>query len=130
MSSDPRDEKTPGDGARSDNAFAGLIEQTHRRLEHLYEISKLFASFANVEETFAPVLGVVTRTLPLRSAILIESEDGRSKTSVWPAESQGSERMRAAKEHASEAYAYFIGDPSPESRARLAQTSEAAPSGR
>jgi signal transduction histidine kinase len=82
------------------------------RLEHLYEISKLFASFENVEQTFDPALGIATKTLPLRSAILIETEDGRSKMIVWAAEGQKAEKMRAVKEHAEAAYTYLLGAPS------------------
>ena len=96
--------------------IAGL-EKAHRRLEDLYEISKLFASFENVEQTFAPVLGIVTRTMPLRSAILMETEaeGGRSRMNVWPAERQDSEQMRAVKEHVEAAYAYLVGAASTES---------------
>ena len=95
--------------------IAGL-EKAHRRLEDLYEISKLFASFENVEQTFAPALGIVTRTLPLRSAILMETDEGgRSKMNVWPSEGQDSEQMRAVKEHVEAAYAYLVGAASTES---------------
>jgi signal transduction histidine kinase len=83
--------------------------QARGRLEDLYEISKLFATFETVEQTFAPVLDIVTRTLPLRSAILMEAEGRRSKMNVWPSEGRDSEPMRAAKEHAEAAYAYLVG---------------------
>jgi signal transduction histidine kinase len=90
-------------------SFAGL-EQDHPRLECLYEISKLFASFENVGQTFAPALDIVARTLPLRSAILMEEEGGGSKMNVWSSdEGQDSEPMRAAKEHVEAAYAYLVG---------------------
>ena len=49
------------------------------------------------EQTFDPALGIAARTLPLRSAILIETEDGRSKMIVWSSEGQSSEQMRAAR---------------------------------
>ncbi len=93
-------------------------EQAHRRLEDLYEISRLFASFENVEQTFAPVLEIATRTLPLQSAILMESEGGRSKINLWPSEGQDSEHTRAVKEHVEAAYAYLVGAASAESRGR------------
>jgi signal transduction histidine kinase len=84
-------------------------EKAYQRLEDLYEISKLFASFENVEQTFAPALDIVTRTLPLRSAILMEAEGDRSKMNIWPSEGQDSEPMRAVKEHVESAYAYLVG---------------------
>ncbi len=96
------------------NSLTGM-EQAHRRLEHLYEISKLFASFENVEQTFDPVLAIVTSTLPLRSAILIEEEDGRSNMIVWASAGQDSEQMRAGKEHVQAAYRYLIGAAAAES---------------
>jgi signal transduction histidine kinase len=86
-------------------SFAGLSPDP-RRLEDLYEISKLFATFENVEQTFAPALDIVARTLPLRSAILMEAEAGRAKMNVW--HSGGPEPARAVREHAQAAYAYFV----------------------
>jgi signal transduction histidine kinase len=91
------------------------LEQANRRLADLYEISKLFASFENVEQVFAPVLDIAMRTLPLRSAILMEAEGGRSKMTVWPSEGQDSEQMRAVKEHVEAAYAYLVGAASTQS---------------
>ena len=95
------------------SSFAGP-EQNQRRLEDLYEISKFFATFENVAQTFGPVLDIATRTLPLRSAILMEAEGGRSKMNVWQSGGQDSEQVRAAKEHVEAAYAYFVGATSPE----------------
>ena len=107
--------------AGTGNSQAGM-EQVHRRLEHSYEISKLLASFESVQQTFDPALRIVTRTLPLRSAVLIETEDGRSKMIVWPSEGQNFEEMRAVKEHVEAAYTYLIGDPSTESLALSEET--------
>jgi signal transduction histidine kinase len=93
--------------ARADKV--ARLERMCRRLEHLYEISKLFARFETVEQTFDPALAIVARTLPLRSAILIQTEDARSKMIVWCSEGQGSEQMRAVKEHLEKTYAYLVG---------------------
>lgn len=98
----------------ADPSFASL-EQAYRRLEHLYEISKLFASFESVAESFDPALGIVAKSLPLRSAILIETENGQSRMIVWPSELQDSERLQAVKEHAEASYAYLAGAKSTES---------------
>lgn len=89
------------------------LAMARHRLEHLYEISRLFASFETVEQTFDPALGIVARTLPLRSAVLIEIEDGRSRMIVWSTEGQGAEQLRAAKEHLEAASAYLLGPISP-----------------
>jgi signal transduction histidine kinase len=92
-------------------------DRAHLRLGDLYEISKLFASFEDVEQTFVPVLDIATRTLPLRSAILMEAEAGGSKMNVWPADGRDSEQMRAVKEHVAAAYALLVRAPSTESPA-------------
>lgn len=87
-------------------------EQVSRRLEHMYEIGKLFASFEHVEQPLDPVLVIVTRTLPLLSAILIEIYDDRSRMIVWPSTGQSSDAVRVVKRHAQAACIYFIGAPS------------------
>jgi len=87
-------------------------EQAHRRLEDLYEISKLFASFEDVEQTFVPALDIATRTLPLRSAILMEAEAGGSKMNIWPTNGGDSEQMRAVKARLAAAYANLVRTPS------------------
>ncbi|MCP3168685.1 GAF domain-containing sensor histidine kinase [Myxococcus qinghaiensis] len=104
----------PRDPPPTDPAFESL-EQAYRRLDHLYEISKLFASFESVTESFDPALGIVAKSLPLRSAILIQTENGQSRMIVWPSELQDSERLRAVKEHAEASYAYLVGAKSTES---------------
>jgi signal transduction histidine kinase len=85
------------------------LAKAHQRLEHLYEISKLFASFETVQQTFDPALGIVARTLPLRGAILMEIEDGRSRMIVWSSESQSPEQLRVARENLEAASAYLLG---------------------
>jgi signal transduction histidine kinase len=84
-------------------------ERAHQRLQHLYEISKLFATFENIEQTLDPALGIATRTLPLRSAILMEAEGSRSKMIVWSAEDPSSEQLRALKARVASAYTYLVG---------------------
>ena len=87
----------------------------NQRLEHLYEISKLFASFENIDQTFEPVLGIVAKALPLRSAVLIEAENGWSKMVVWCSEGQSAEQQRAVRAHVEGAYRYLVGAGSTES---------------
>jgi len=82
-------------------------ERAHQRLEHLYEISRLFAGFENVEQTLDAAIGIVARTLPLRSAILVET--GLARMIVWSAEGQSPEQLRAAKDHVKEACSYLVG---------------------
>ena len=88
-------------------------ERAHQRLQHLYEISTLFADFDNVEQTLDAAVGVVARTLPLRSAILVDT--GRSRTIVWPSEGQLPEQLQPVKDHLKAAYGYLVGAASVES---------------
>src|SRR5471030_1638848 len=84
-------------------------DQAGGRLKHLYEISKLFASFENVQQTLVPALAVVNATLLLRSAILIEEEEGRLKVTSWPAEGLDPEDLRIARQHVEKVFNYLSG---------------------
>ena len=94
--------------ARTDIASTEL-ERKCQRLAHLYEIGKLFASFDTVEQTFDPALGIAARTLPLRSAILIQTQEGRSQMIVWCSEDQSPEQLRAVKEHLEKSFGSLVG---------------------
>ena len=99
-------------------AVASVIgpEQAHLRLQHLYEISKLFASFENIEATVDPALIIATKTLPLRSAILTEAEDGRSTRVVWHSEGLSAQQLQTTREHADAAHTYLVGAAPAETR--------------
>lgn len=92
---------------------AAAGESANRRLEQLYEISKLFISFDIVENTVDAALKLIANKLPLESAILIEATiGGHTDMVVWPCEDNDPERLERAKAHATEAYAYLVGAPS------------------
>jgi PAS domain S-box-containing protein len=84
-------------------------EQSHQRLEHLYEISELLVGFESVEKTFDRALGIAARTLPLASAVLIEQRDDRTRMIFWPSGGQNLAMLSAAKEHAERAFRYLVG---------------------
>jgi PAS domain S-box-containing protein len=80
-----------------------------RRLEQLYEISKLFAAFA-FESTLDTALKVVAEQLPLESAILLEASiGGHTEMTVWPCLDSVPARLQAARTHAISSYAYLVG---------------------
>lgn len=110
----------------TDGRTESSLEHAYRRLEHLYRITKLFAQFENVEQTFDTVLGVAAQTLPLRSAILVEVEDGKSKMILWPSGSQDSAEMKAAREHVEAAVTYLLGPTSPDAPGRTEQAGRTA----
>lgn len=81
---------------------ASGLTQAHQRLEHLYEISQLFARFESAEQTFYRVLEVATKTLHLRTAILMATDAGISKMIVWPPKVHpafDARHVRTATEH-------------------------------
>ena len=89
------------------------LQDALRRLEHLYEVSKLFTRFESIEETFDTALGLVTETLPLQSAILVEQGSAAARMIVWPSTGRSAEAMAAARAHAEQAVAYLTGDARP-----------------
>ena len=84
------------------------MERAHRRLERLYEISKLLTRFQNVERTIPEVVAVVAQELSLNSAIFIVDAAGTARTLVWQARGGSPERLRAAKDHAQRACNYLV----------------------
>lgn len=94
-----------------DNGSASAdLERPERRLEHLYAISKMFASFESVDQSLDPALALASKTLPLRSAILAETdEQGRIRMVVWPSGGLDAEVLDAARAHIEDAYAYLVG---------------------
>jgi len=89
---------------------AAVEPVANRRLEQLYEISKLFAAFDVAENTLDAALKVITAKLPLESAILIEAAiGGHTDVVVWPSEGSDPARLQAAKTYATGAYAYLVG---------------------
>jgi GAF domain-containing protein len=86
---------------------------SNRRLEQLYEISKLFAAFDVVEYTLDAALKVIAGKLPLDSAILIQGViGGHTDMMVWPSTGGDPTRLQVAKTYATDAYAYLVGAPS------------------
>jgi signal transduction histidine kinase len=111
MSQPPRKKAADSVGSGKGGAQAppGASVDGDRRLEQLYEVTKLLASYESLGESLDEVLFVITRALPLRTAILIEQNAGRSKMTVWPSEAENSEEIAALKQRAEAAYAYFVG---------------------
>lgn len=96
----------------SETADSGRFYRAHRRLQHLYEIGKLLTKFDSVDKTIPAVIAVITRALPLRSAIFILETEGRSRsprTIVWRAEGESAYRLRLARSHARRSYTHLVG---------------------
>jgi signal transduction histidine kinase len=82
---------------------------THRRLEHLYEISQLLATPQDIAQTFAGVAEIIRRTLAIQTAILIDADGDSHEIISWS--SQGHDRsgpMSSDVAHAKAAYARMV----------------------
>lgn len=75
------------------------------RLEHLYEISKLFAGVDTNAQPFDAALRVVARTVKLRCAILAEQDEHQLRRTVW---TEGVRVGRASRTHMSRTSAYLL----------------------
>ena len=79
------------------------------RLDHLYRITKVLVRFESTERSLGEILSIVSNTLPLRSAILIDETEGHAKVSVWNGEGLSGQRLIAARNRAIGSYAYLMG---------------------
>src|SRR5512141_1114955 len=79
------------------------LERSQRRLQHLYDISKLLTRFETFERTIPEVVALIADTLPLRSAIIILETGGEPQTITWRAAGESARRLQVAKAHAREA---------------------------
>ena len=84
-------------------------ERAHHRLAHLHDITKLFANFESVARTFDAALAIAAKTLPIRTAILIEAEDDGLHLTVWAPTDLGASELSAVKAHAADVHAYLVG---------------------
>jgi signal transduction histidine kinase len=83
-------------------------ERSRRRVEHLYEISRVLARFHGLDRSVSEVIGLVGQTLTLRSAILILKTGEAPRSIVWQTAGESEEQIQAAKAHAREAYRYLL----------------------
>jgi PAS domain S-box-containing protein len=88
---------------------AGTAAGADRRLQHLYEISKLLTRFESADSTVSAVIAILAETLALQSSIFILRRGGRYRTLVWKAAGVGGDRVLVAKARAQRSYAYLSG---------------------
>src|SRR5204863_9185414 len=75
----------------------------------LYEISKLLTGFQGIERSIPAVVDLVTRTLPLRTAICIVQTVRAPTAILWHAEGVEPRELQTAKVHARASYGYLAG---------------------
>lgn len=99
--------KAREDVAKRDERISEMT-QAHRRLQCLYDISKLLTRFISVDRSVPEVIALIAQTLPLRNAILILETAGTPRTIAWQAQREKSAKLEAAKAHAQTAYGYLV----------------------
>ena len=99
------------DGVSQRDDRLAELERSQRRLQHLYDISKLLTRFQTFERTVPEVVALISDTLPLRSAIFILETGGVPQTIAWHAAGESTRRLKLAKAYAQEAYSYLIRSP-------------------
>jgi len=83
-----------------------------RRLEALYEIGwVLLSPISGVENTVSAALALVAQAVPLRSAVLVESRDSRTRLFAWRSASDRPERLSALERGAVSAFERVTGLP-------------------
>jgi diguanylate cyclase (GGDEF)-like protein len=95
------------DISRRDDRIAEL-ERLQRRLQHLYDISKLLTRFQTFERTVPEVVALIADTLPLRSAIFILETGAIPQMITWQAVGESAQRLRLAQVHAQNMYGYLM----------------------
>lgn len=85
-----------------------------RRLRALYEIGKVLIHFAETPEATVPaLLPILTRELPLRSAILIEKTKDQPTAIVWHAPDATPAELKAAADRATRAFSFLTRSSAP-----------------
>jgi len=100
------DVHTRDDVAWRDDRIAEL-ERSQRRLQRLFDISKLLTRFESFERTVCEVVVLMADALPLRSAVVILETRDSPQTLTWQAVGENGGRLEAAEAHAQRVYRYL-----------------------
>ena len=89
------------------DALIAELMQSKRRLQSLYDIGKVLLRFRTIEETVPAVLELVGHTLPMRSAVFMQTR-GPAVTLAFQAEGEHVQRMREPRTHAHTVLSYLV----------------------
>jgi signal transduction histidine kinase len=97
-------------GTRRSKAADHLdFEHSRRHIKRLYDISKTLADFDSVRRTVPAVLEVMSQSLHVQFAVLIEAREDRPRTFVWHAPGVAEAELQSAKGVARQAHKYLGG---------------------
>lgn len=87
-----------------------LIEtrQSSERIEHLFEISKIFAGFETIEKTFPEIFMIIGNSFSFQTILLIEKKDGDCITSVWRNANTCEAHLINAFNYSRKSYEYLV----------------------
>jgi PAS domain S-box-containing protein len=83
------------------------LQRSERRLQHFYDIGKVLLRFQTIDETVPRVVALVAATVPLRSAIFVQTRQAPYAL-AFQAEGDPPQTLRAAKAHAEAAYGSLV----------------------
>ncbi|MBC7537895.1 MAG: HAMP domain-containing histidine kinase [Bacteriovorax sp.] len=78
------------------------------RLENLYEISKCFAGFESLENTFPEIFMILANTFSFQTILLLEKKGGTCVTTAWYDANTSKERMMKAIEYSLRSFEYLV----------------------
>lgn len=105
--------RDPGSGREDVRARDGVawrddriaeLERSERRLQRLFDVSKLLARFDSFERTVTKVFVLIADALPLRSAVAILETGASPHMLTWQAAGENARRLEVAKAHAQKVY--------------------------
>ncbi|RPJ75536.1 MAG: sensor histidine kinase, partial [Alphaproteobacteria bacterium] len=80
-----------------------------RRGDNLFEISKIFVGFENVEETFPEFLMILGNIFSFQTILLIEKKGEDCITSIWQNANVCEENLKRAFDYSRQSYEYLVG---------------------
>jgi PAS domain S-box-containing protein len=83
------------------------LRRSERRLQHLYDIGKVLLRFQTIDETVPQVVALVADTVPLRSAIFVQTRQAPFAL-AFQAKGDPPQTLRDARAHAEAAYRFLV----------------------
>lgn len=84
-------------------------KKSEERIDHLFEISKIFAGFEAVEKTFPEIFMILGSTFSFETILLIEKKEGECITSVWHNANIHESTLKRAFDYSRQSYEYLVG---------------------
>lgn len=87
---------------------AELRNQSSERVEHLFEISKVFAGFETVEKTFPEIFMILGNTFSFQTILLMEKKNEECITSSWQNANTCEPQLKRSFDYSRKFYEYLV----------------------